>query len=162
LATKVTFEIEEVADVKEAWSDLEPLVAGIIDYHKPWDHRRLREDWRERIRDHLASATEGLTLLARDNAGAPIAFLDGAITRDYGIFDEVVAAIDNTYVANGARGSGVGKALVGRFEAWARERGATEVRLNVQAGNTLGEEFWQARGFNTFQHRLSKPLESAL
>ncbi len=145
--------------MKAAWADLEPLAAGIIDYHRPWDQRPLRADWSERIRDWRAGLPEGFTLLARDEKGSPVAFLDGHIIRNYGIFEEVAAFIDNAFVVESARRGGAGTALLRRFEAWARQRGASEVQLHVSAGNALGKSFWGREGFTPYVYAMHKLLE---
>ena len=155
----MAFAIEEVPDVAATWPELEPLVAGLIDYHRPWDLRILRPDWNERMRDWLVEMPERLTLLARDDTGCPIAFLDGQVTRDHGIFDEVFAFINNAFVVERERRSGVGSSMVQRFTDWAAGQGATDIRLSVRNGNELGEQFWRREGFQPESVTLHRSLE---
>lgn len=155
-----TFSIEGVRDVRAVWADLEPLVAGIIEYHRPWDARPLSEDWAGTIRELMAARGQ-YVLLARDEAGAAVAFLHGSFHRNNLVFDDVFVFVENIFVTVAARDSGIGTELVERFEAWGREQGATEVRLHVNAGNHLGQRFWGREGFSAFEYLMRKPLGTA-
>lgn len=149
--------IEEVRDLDAAWAELEPLMLGIIEYHRPWDPRTLVADWKQRIRAYMAVDGGNITLIARD-AGEAVAFLNGSMAPDGGIFEEGFAFINNIFVRDGSRGSGAGTALVRRFEEWARERGAHELRLHVNAGNEPGRASWGAGGFEVVEEVRRKPL----
>lgn len=150
------FVIEEVTDLDAVWPEIETLVLGIAEYHQPWDTRTLRDDWAPIMRDYMRSC--GLTLLARDANGEAVGFLSGDIpTGD--IFREVIGHIDNVYLLERARRQGVGSALVSRFEAWCREQGASEVRLDVNLRNEPGLRFWARSGYTATMQAMSKPLE---
>jgi GNAT superfamily N-acetyltransferase len=158
LATDRTFHIDEVGDVRAAWADLEPLIAAIIEYHRPWDSRVLADDWAGTIRELMAGPGQ-FVLLGRDEAKVPVAFLHGSFHRSNLVFDDVFVFIENIYVVEAARGSGIGTDLVERFETWARQQGANEVRLHVNAGNAIGQRFWDREGFRPFEYLMRKPLE---
>lgn len=51
------------------------------------------------------------------------------------------------YVDPECQRSGVGTALLGRFERWARERGCPELRIRVIADNDGGRRFYETRGY---------------
>lgn len=51
------------------------------------------------------------------------------------------------YVHPDAWGEGVGTALLERVEAAVHERGGDELRVSVHAGNEVGVDFYEARGF---------------
>ena len=161
MATEHRFSIEEVADFDAAWPDLEMLSLGIIDYHRPWDERALRADWSERMHGYLEGMQDSLTLIARNDAGAAVAFVTGKVEKDYGIFIESFAFIANFYVVPEARAQGVGSQLLRRFEDWARAEGATELRLHVNAGNELGQRFWEINQLHPIEYVMSKPLVEA-
>lgn len=161
MATERTFHIEEVRDRDESWSDLKTLSLGIIEYHRPWNALALRADWAERMHDYVKVAPGHLTLIARNAAGKAVAFVNGSVTSDYGIFVETFAFINNFYVQPEARSQGVGREMLRRFEEWATAQGATDLRLNVLAGNDLGQRFWDASGFVPAEHVMSKPLGEA-
>jgi ribosomal protein S18 acetylase RimI-like enzyme len=155
--TSKGFVIEEVTDVSAAWPDLEPLVLGIIEYHRPWDQRVLKAGWAPIMREYMARC---LTLIARNEAGEAVGFLSGTVGPDVGIFEGVVGHIDNAFVIESARRLGVGQALRRRFEARCRDYGAGEIRLDVAKGNALGLAFWQRSGYEVTMHAMRKPLEA--
>jgi GNAT superfamily N-acetyltransferase len=152
------FRIEEVRDIDAAWPEIEPLLRGIVEYHEPYDRRGLRSDWAERWRDYLRTKTDGLFLVGRWQNGPGVAFLNGRIVRDSGIFDEVVGYIDDAFVAPEYRSRGAGRALLRHFEAWSRDAGADLIRLEVVAANELGMTFWIGSGFEVERHTMRKAL----
>jgi aminoglycoside 6'-N-acetyltransferase I len=160
LATERAFYIEEVRDVRAVWPELERLMVGIIEYHRPWDARELRDDWAPRVREYLDRGPEIVTFLARNQAGRAVGFVSGYLQKDYGIFKEPFSFIDNVFVEEDNRGAGVGTALVERFEAWSKAQGATEVQLHVNAGNSLGQRFWDREGFRPSEYVMRKPVET--
>jgi ribosomal protein S18 acetylase RimI-like enzyme len=149
--------IEEVNDVIVAWPELEPLLLGILEYHQPYDPRKLRLDWAQRWREYLA-AGPGLFLLARNRDGLAVAFLNGRVSKDGGIFDEVSAYVDNAFVNAPERSRGICHAMLRHFEQWSRDQGATVVRLNVASGNELGRDFWMGAGFSISGLAMEKTL----
>jgi ribosomal protein S18 acetylase RimI-like enzyme len=151
------FVIEEVTDLDAVWPELELLVLGIIEYHRPWDQRALKSGWAAIMRDYMARC---LTLVARNEAGKAVGFLSGTVGPDVGIFEGVVGHIDNAFVIESARRRGVGQALTEQFEARCREQGAGEVRLDVAEGNELGLGFWRRSGYEVTMHAMRKPLEA--
>jgi GNAT superfamily N-acetyltransferase len=155
-----SYRVEEVRDVRAVWAELEPLVAGIIEYHRPWDARVLTDGWQGTIRELMAGPGQ-YVLAGRDEAGKTVAFLHGSFHRNNLVFDDVFVFIENIYVLEEARHSGIGTELVERFEAWAREQGATDIRLHVNAGNALGQSFWNREGFTAFEYLMRKPLEAS-
>jgi len=155
--TSKEFVIGEVTDTDAVWPELEGLVLGIIEYHRPWDQRVLRADWATRMREYMASHC--FTLVARSESGAPLGFLSGTVGPDVGIFEGVVGHIDNAFVIESARRQGVGRALAERFEKRCRDEGARSIRLDVAAGNSMGFVFWAQASFVTSRFELEKRLE---
>ena len=148
--------IEEVADIVAMWPELEPLVLGILDFHRPWDDRMLRPNWATPMREYMA--THGMTLVARNGSGDAVAFLNGTVGPEVGIYEGIVGHIDNAFVVEHERAHGIGKALVERFETWCLGHGATEISLDVAHGNVVGLGFWQKSGFNVRMHAMRKKL----
>jgi GNAT superfamily N-acetyltransferase len=145
--------------MRQAWPDLEPLLEGIMAYHRPWDPRTPIDGWTSRIFEFMEK--EGVTFLARDASGKVIGFLNGLLRKDQGVFLEPFAFVSNAFVEEDVRSLGVGTALLLRFEAWATADGAQDIRLNVNAANDLGLSFWRKNGFQTFEYILRKPLVEA-
>jgi ribosomal protein S18 acetylase RimI-like enzyme len=69
-----------------------------------------------------------------------------------------VAVVDNIAVQQGLRRAGIGRALMHRAQQWARERGATEVELNVYEFNKPATAFYRSLGYETFSRRMGKRL----
>jgi ribosomal protein S18 acetylase RimI-like enzyme len=150
------YAIEEVTDLDAVWPELELLVLGIIEYHRPWDQRVRKAGWAPIMREYMAGC---LTFVARDDSGRPIGFLSGTVGPEAGIFEGIAGHIDNAFVAADARGLGVGRALTQRFEAVCRAHGAAQVRLEVAVGNASGQAFWRRAGYEVTMEAMHKPLE---
>ena len=159
MSTERDFEIEEVRDLEAAWPELEPLLIGILEYHRAWDLRPLRTDWRTRWMTYFASRSDSIFLLAFRQDGRAVGFLNGSVVRDHGIFDQAFGDIDNAFVQEESCAKGVGTALLRNFETWCRGGGAAEVRLHVDAANQLGVQFWTKAGFQTYSFAMKKRLE---
>jgi GNAT superfamily N-acetyltransferase len=151
------FVIEEVTDLDAGWPELTLLFLELHDYHEPFLPRRLRDDWEQRWRDFVKPGEDRLVLLAR-RSGTAIAYLNAELRRDYGLFDETIGFVDDAYVREEERDKGIGRALLARAEAWFRERGVDELRLNVVAGNKRGVRFWTLSGFQLQSMTMTKRL----
>jgi len=71
--------------------------------------------------------------------------------------------IDHAYISDVAviadlRGRGLGRALLQRAEAYARERGAAYLRVGVRAGNAVARQLYAAVGFTEDRIELAKRL----
>jgi ribosomal protein S18 acetylase RimI-like enzyme len=104
--------------------------------------------WKKYLRGHLGK-TDKLCLVA-EIAGEPVAFLVAGLEERPGVFMErEYGHISDAYVQEPHRGKGVGKALVLEGLAWFEEKRVGRVRLQTDARNTLGFEFWKKLGFQT-------------
>lgn len=56
--------------------------------------------------------------------------------------------LQDIYVVEGARDSGVGRRLVQQVAAWAAANGADHLRLSVDRGNTAARSFYDKLGFS--------------
>jgi GNAT superfamily N-acetyltransferase len=154
------FVIEEVTDLDAVWNELTGLFLALNEYHSPWISRRLSSDWEERWRDYLEPGPDRLILMARHD-GEAIAYLTTIVRHGFGLFDEVAALIDDAYVKDAYRRTGIGGQLLAHSEVWSRTHGATELRLNVNPSNEIGLGFWRKSGFDFLSHVMSKPLEAS-
>jgi GNAT superfamily N-acetyltransferase len=62
----------------------------------------------------------------------------------------------------GARGGGVGRALLRRSLAWAREAGYPHCLLHFLASNLAAARFWLASGFRPVEVRLSRHVDERI
>ena len=65
-----------------------------------------------------------------------------------------VPHLEGWFVVEDARRQGVGQALLGAAEAWARARGFTELASDTQAGNDLSERAHERCGFETVERLI--------
>jgi ribosomal protein S18 acetylase RimI-like enzyme len=68
------------------------------------------------------------------------------------------ALLADLVVSERHRGRGIGHALVEAAEGYAREHGATELRVGVLAGNTIARNLYACAGFTPYLEMLSKRL----
>jgi ribosomal protein S18 acetylase RimI-like enzyme len=86
-------------------------------------------------------------------AGDPLAFIAGSVGRDSTIWGDTwvtsgpVAEPDVLVVAAGARGTGLGSALMDVYDDAVAERGASDQILGVFAPNTDAMRLYERRGF---------------
>lgn len=87
-------------------------------------------------------------LIAFDEQGTAIGLIELSI-RAYaeGCDTDRVAFVEGWYVDPNARGKGVGGALVGAAEAWARSQGCTELGSDAEVENISSAAAHRAVGF---------------
>ena len=88
-------------------------------------------------------------LIARDLEGRAIAFINLSICYEYvpGAKRFPVAYVEGIYVADMARKTGIGKALVARAQTWAIAQGCTQLASDVMVENTESCQFHTRVGF---------------
>lgn len=87
-------------------------------------------------------------LLAFDEQGRAVGLIELSI-RAYaeGCDSDRVAFVEGWYVDRNARGKGVGAALIGAAEAWARSQGCTELGSDAEVDNISSAAAHLAVGF---------------
>ena len=70
-----------------------------------------------------------------------------------------LAMVDNLAVRRDLRRLGIGRSLMDRAEAWAREQGAAELELHVFEFNAGAIAFYRSLGYETCTRRMSKGLD---
>jgi ribosomal protein S18 acetylase RimI-like enzyme len=70
------------------------------------------------------------------------------------------AYLSDLAVLGAHRRAGIGRALLERAEAFARERGATTLRVGVRSRNTAARQLYTSAGFAESRVELAKPLAS--
>lgn len=96
--------------------------------------------------DQLRNPLE--VLLAVDDTGAPVGFVELSL-RSYAedCVTDCVAYLEGWYVVPEARRGGVGRALVGAAEDWAREQGCAEFASDALLDNHTSAAAHRALGF---------------
>jgi ribosomal protein S18 acetylase RimI-like enzyme len=81
-------------------------------------------------------------------------------TRDIPILvSRCYAVVDNLVVDPEFRRRGIGWSLMEHAHQWAREKGATEVELNVYEFNQSAMALYRQLGYETISRRMRLPLE---
>ena len=84
-----------------------------------------------------------------------VAVVDGDVVGTVGgVLDGEVAELKRLYLPKALRGQGVGRALLARFVAWARERGATRAILWSDKRFTDAHRLYEAAGFRVMGDRI--------
>ncbi len=105
------------------------------------------------MREILVTGAENGLAFRIGPADAPLAMMTGSIGRDTEIWDDSwlatppIAEPDVLVVADGARGEGLGSALMDIYDATVAERGATDQVLGVIVPNHDAIRLYERRGF---------------
>ncbi len=95
----------------------------------------------------LAASSQSFLFVAT-SGDQTVGFISGELREGSLTFQpKTWASVDDVFVEPDHRGLGVGRALVQCVEAWARERGADGVSLQVAAANGRGRRFYEGLGF---------------
>ena len=71
---------------------------------------------------------------------------------------QVDAYVGELVTADSWEGRGVGRALLGRAEGWARDQGLDRVSLETGAANTRARAFYERQGYQDEEVRLTRIL----
>ena len=100
--------------------------------------------------------------LAFDDDGSPIGMIDARV-RNYaeGAPNLSAAYVEDLWVDEAHRRSGVAAALLGAVEAWARAQGLDWLGSDIVAGNELSAAWHRANGFEEVERLVvfGKPLD---
>lgn len=95
--------------------------------------------------------------IAEDETGKPAGFLHLQIQADY-FNGSKVAYISDIAVDSAFEGQGVGRILLDKAEAWAREQGCSLLTLYVFSNNLRARRVYEKLGFNEEVTKYVKPL----
>lgn len=94
--------------------------------------------WQDRMRDADAQA-----VFIAEQDGQPIGFVCVKQEHDH----PGAVLLDNLHVLPPRQGTGAGKLMVARAEAWARARGASRLYLYALEGNARAIAFYERQGW---------------
>ena len=82
------------------------------------------------------------------SAGRIVGFISGELREGSPAFrPKTWASVDDVFVEPDYRNLGVGRALLQSVKAWAKDKGADGVSLQVAAANERGRKFYEELGF---------------
>ncbi len=115
------------------------------------------EGWKKFVRGHLGRKDK--ICLVADSDGGIVGFLIGSVQERPGVFMErTYGRVSDVYMQTPFRGKGIGKALVEDALEWFRARRIARVRLQTDARNSLGVDFWTKMGWETTVYVMDKLL----
>ncbi|GAA3098703.1 GNAT family N-acetyltransferase [Streptosporangium carneum] len=111
------------------------------------------------VTDSLERAAGGKgEVFVAESAGRVVGFV--TVTERAHFTGQVDGYIGELAVAPRQTGRGVGRALVARAEAWARDRGLENVVLETGAANLRALGFYRSLGYVAEDVRLSRPVRA--
>ena len=147
--------------------DIMPLAALLREadaLHQPFDRRGLVQGEPHPVnRDWLVACLadpDQLVLVAR-SVGQVRAMLRARLwcreaSRLHAALN--IATVEELVVTEESRRSGIGRALMDRAEAWARQGGAERMQLSLYAANAAATDFYGSLGFSDLTRTLFKQL----
>lgn len=94
------------------------------------------------------TASSHTFLFVAESGGQTVAFISGELREGSPTFRQRTwASVDDVFVEPESRNLGIGRALLQSVEAWAKERGANGISLQVAAANRRGRKFYEELGF---------------
>ncbi len=98
---------------------------------------------------------------AKDLLGFLVCFIERLDAGDLHVHarEREYGYISDLYVSPGARGRGVGSALMKADEQHFRDRGLSVIKVNTLADNRAAIEFYRAIGYGFYEITLEKRLE---
>lgn len=107
-------------------------------------------------------AVQGGVTLVAEESGSIVGFLSFAFEEDPGTFVRPEhrrhAMIWDISVDEGARGQGVGRALLEAAEAHTKATGIGEIRLYVLESNARARRIYDAAGYRTYERLMAKRI----
>jgi len=143
-----------------ALCELGQVVNGLHHDAYPWifagpsDPARDLEHWRR------GALADGATALVAVDGEVVIGFVNATVADDnHTLLQPMrVARVGSIVVAASHQGRGIGRRLMAGIEAWARQQGAADLRLNVWAFNAPARALYDELGYETRLLTLGKPL----
>ncbi len=114
--------------------------------------------WAAYMNEAPGEAPKRVLLLARDNEQAACGWIAGTLLGN-------TAELEFVLVCHSDRGAGLGSALLLRWSAWATNRGAKELFLEVRASNKAALRLYRQSGFipvGVRREYYRDPLDDAL
>jgi GNAT superfamily N-acetyltransferase len=138
---------QDLGEVVELWFQLARHINPMDGFYQ------ITPNARDKYRGYLDRLLEdrNYAVFVADGGGELIGFAMGRINRTPAVvLPETVGYIENIFIRDGKRGSGIGTALCERLLAWFRERQITHVELFYQMANSGAEAFWRRMGFTAW------------
>lgn len=124
------------------------------DLNMRWPYEKEGEDY---FRSRIAGP-DAVCFVAEVD-GKPVGYVAGAIRKGEPYRLVQRSELENMYVDENVRRSGVGRALVEELFKWSQEQGITQVFVSAYWGNDRAIEFYKSCGFESNAHDLQANLD---
>lgn len=119
-----------------------------------WPHQEVGRSYFEK----KISGETGVCFVA-EREGELVGYVVGRIDKEIDKTDTLLRSeLENIYVEESARNSGVGKLLVNKLVAWCKGHGSENMLVTAYAGNVDAIEFYKKCGFESYALKLEKNL----
>jgi ribosomal protein S18 acetylase RimI-like enzyme len=138
---------------------LATLAERLADFDRPgWrSHEDIADGDRRALFEAIDAPRPGTELFIAELDGIRAGCLLMWTLEDY-FSQQWHAHVSVLAVTRQAEGQGVGRALMDYAEAWARQRGHTNITLSVFAGNHRAQALYTRAGYVVEMHRMIKLL----
>lgn len=135
---------EDAAETAQLWMQ---SATEHADYDGVYKTAPDAERMMRRFLSDLASGPQTFLFVA-DSGGQTVGFISGELREGSPTFrPKTWASIEDVFVLSDYRSLGVGGTLVEHVRAWAKQKGANGVSLQVAAANERGRKFYRELGF---------------
>lgn len=94
-----------------------------------------------------------------EKAGKLVGYVTGHVDKDIDPTDTLLRCeLDNIYIENDSRGSGIGRRLIAELEAWCKIKGAQSMLVVAYSGNLDAIGFYENYGFRPYALKLERKL----
>ncbi|MBW2056297.1 MAG: GNAT family N-acetyltransferase [Deltaproteobacteria bacterium] len=138
---------EDLDQVADLWFGLATLVSPMDGFY------RISPDARKKYMTYLRRVFRdpNYAVFVAEGSEGLVGFAMGRINRNPSVvIPESVGYIENVFVKEERRKSGIGKALCSRLLDWFKEKGIGHVELFYQLENRGAEAFWKTMGFKAW------------
>jgi GNAT superfamily N-acetyltransferase len=130
------------------------LTIGVAPWRDPDAVAKTVRDW---VAGSIDSAVQGRgAMFVATQDGTVVGFVSVGERRHFA--GAVDAYVGELVTAEGVEGQGIGRALLDRAEAWARERGYPRITLETGARNARARRLYEHLGWELEDVRFSKAL----
>ena len=151
--------------------DLDDLIAVYLDtarHHEAidpdWFHVPARDDIADRLRRRVVergSTSEYVAAILDGRMVGSASIHVGDLPHPGAMLRPVRTAEFGVSVVEGARGRGIGRALIGHLESWAADHGVERVVLNVAEANVDAIRLYRVLGYRQYDRAMWKDVTTA-
>lgn len=124
------------------------------DLNIQWPYEKNGEEYFRQV----VSGEDGNICFIAEIDGKVVGYLAGSLKKGNGIYTGKRAELDNMFVIESHRKSGIGTRLVQEFIAWCTNQGVDHVFVNAYAPNRVAIAFYQKQGFEPYATTLWRSL----